>query len=412
MKKNSNEKVIWIINNYASHLEARHLELSKVFAAHGYRVALITSSFHHGKHEYLFQEKITITEREKDVFFVYLKAKPAYSGNGGKRVANMLDFCNEVRKRSRTICEKIGTPSFIIGSSAHPFVWETSYSLSRKYGAKFIAEFRDIWPMSLVDIQGVSESHPFVRLLSLVEKRAYKNADAIVSTMPYAYKHVSDELGFPRNKVFWMPNGINTAEVDAVLDGNLSLPEDLSEYLDNNWCCVYVGSIVKSECLDFILDSWKKVNRKDINLAIIGEGSEKERILSRIESEGMESVKMFSAVRPAEVHVVLSRAKACLAALEFDKLGEYGLSKYKLNDYLYSGKPTVFACNCPNVVADAGHFSLPVNDEELFAKTIERIKDMSEAELEELSQKGKSHIRNTYDYKVIGEKYLNLLEAL
>ena len=411
-KKNNNSKTIWIINNYASHLESRHLEIGKVFAEHGYKVAVITASFHHGKHEFIYDEEMTVRERTDNVYFIYLRALPEYSGNGGKRVLNMLDFCRAVNKNSKKICEITGSPKYIIGSSAHPFVWEVSYSLARKYGAEFVAEFRDIWPMSLVDIQGVSPNHPFVRMLAAVEKRAYRHASAIVGTMPYAYKHVSDELGFPRDKVFWMPNGINTASVDSILNSDLKLPEDLDSYLDNNWCCVYVGSVVKSECLDFMLNSWKKVKRDDIKLAIVGEGAEKERICNRINSENIKNVQMFDAVSPEQVHLILSKAGCCIAALEFDKLGKYGLSKYKLNDYLYSGKPTVFACDSPNVVNDAGHFALPVNDEELFARTIEEIRDLDAEQLEELAQKGRTHIRETYDYKVVGNKYLKMLESI
>lgn len=49
-------KCIWIIHQYASHLETRHWELAKSFAGNGYRVAVITSSYHHGKRMYLFDE--------------------------------------------------------------------------------------------------------------------------------------------------------------------------------------------------------------------------------------------------------------------------------------------------------------------------------------------------------------------
>ncbi len=405
-------KVIWILNHYASHLESRHLELAKVFADNGYTVAVITSSFHHGKHDYIFDEKYTVEERNKNVFFIYLRSKPAYHSNGGNRVLNMIDFCCQIRKNANSICKLTGKPSCIIGSSAHPFVWETSYSLSRQYHTKFIAEFRDIWPLSLVEVQGVSPNHPFVKLLSAVEKRAYKRADAIVGTMPYAYLHVSEELGFPKEKVHWIPNGINTSKVDAILQGNDSLPFELNQYLCEKWCCVYVGSIVKSECIDFMLDAWKIIGNPQLFFAIVGEGGEKERIQKRIIEEKIDNVKMFPAVRPDEVPLVLSKANCCVAALEFGSLGQYGLSKYKLNDYLYSGKPTVFACDSPNIVKDAGHFSIPAGNIKQLADTIECISRLDCEQLEELEEKGKDSIRSTFDYTVVGEKYLSIIESL
>lgn len=414
MKKNKQKNdnhTIWIINNYASHLESRHLELAKVFAKNGYKVAVITSSYHHGRREYMFSNEYHYVKREEGVLFVYLKAGPEYATNGGKRVLNMLGFCRVTEKYSSKICGLTGTPAYIIGSSAHPFVWETSYRLAKRYNSKFIAEFRDIWPLSLIEIEGVSPGHPFVRLLSAIEKRAYKRADAIVGTMPYAYKHVCDEMGYPRNKFHWMPNGISTKRVDEIVQDNAHLPEPLETYLDNHWCCVYTGSIVKSECLDYILDAWKLVQDKDAYFAMVGEGSVKDHIVQRIKAERIDNIELFPAVTPEEVHWILKKADCCVAALDYD-LGRYGLSKYKLNDYLYSGTPTVFACNSPNAVEEAGHFSVPVDDPVVMAEKIRQIHHMSEEEIRQMAEKGRKYIKETYDYDAVGRKYLDMLKNL
>lgn len=402
---------IWIINHYASHLESRHLELAKVFAKNGYTVAVITSSYHHGRREYLYSDNYHTEKRDERVFFVYLKSSPEYASNGGKRVLNMLDFCRSVEKYRNRICGLTGVPAYVIGSSAHPFVWETSYRLAKRYGCKFIAEFRDIWPLSMIEIQGVPANHPFVKLLAVIEKRAYKRADAIVGTMPFAYKHVCDELGFPRSKMYWMPNGINTKRIDEIVNDEKPLPEPLRSYLDRYWCCVYTGSIVKSECLDYILDAWKLVKDPDAYFAMVGEGAEKEHIAQRIKEEQIPNIELFPAVSPEDVHRILRKADCCVAALDFD-LGRYGLSKYKLNDYLYSGAPTVFACNSPNAVEDAGHFAIPVGEPALMAEKIKLIKNMDEAEKQNISERGRIHIKEIYDYDAVGKNYLDMLESL
>lgn len=404
-------KVIWIINNYASHLETRHLELARQFAENGYTTAVITSSYHHGRREYMYAGEYVLQKRAENVFFVYLKAKPEYAGNGAKRVLNMLNFCRIVEKHQEQLCRDTGKPDFIIGSSAHPFVWETAYRLAKKHNAKFIAEFRDIWPLSLVQIQGVSPTHPFVLLMSAVEKRAYKRADAIVGTMPFAYKHLED-LGYSTEKYYWMPNGINTETVDSIVRSGQKLSPELEDYLSSHWCCVYVGSIVKSECMDYIIDAWKLVGQKDLYMAIVGEGAERDHIQQRIDEEQIPNIKMFPAVKPDEVPLILAKAKCCTAALGFGKVGEFGLSKYKLNDYLYSGKPTVFACDGPNIVRDAGHFSVSAEDPQAMADAIVRISTLSEEELAELKEKGQALIRKDYAVDTIGRKYIEMLESL
>ena len=409
---NNMDKVIWIINQYASHLETRHWELSRYFASKGYKVAVITTSYHHGKCEYMYDEKIKYVSKTDDITYIYLHTDPAYSGNGVKRVLNMMNFPKLVSKYHKNIAEKTGIPKFVIASSAPPFVWEAGYKIAKKYNAKFIAEFRDIWPLSLVELQGANPHHPFVMLLGLIEKRAYKRADVIVPTMPYADKHVMKVADVPREKICWMPNGINVDEVKQDLTSDLELPADLKEYLSSHWCCVYIGSIAKSECLDYIMKAFSKISDPDVYFAVIGEGREKENIIKIASDLDIKNIRFFNAINKHLIPKALSLADAAVAAHENLPIYQYGLSMYKLNDYLVSGIPTVFACGADSVVNKAGHFAIPMGDEQQLADTILNIKNLSDKEISLLSEKARSLISEQYDYPSIGKRYLDMMESL
>lgn len=403
---------IWIINQYASHLVTRHEELSKYFASQGYRVAVITFSFHHGRRAYIYEEPIVYNEFRNGLFYIYIHSAPFYQNNGVRRFFNMIDFCYLIWKYKNEILEKTGIPRFIIASSAPPFVWEIGYKVAKKFKAKFIAEFRDIWPMSLVDILGISPKHPLVQLLSIIEKRAYKRADAIVSTMPYAWKHVLEVANVPLEKVHWIPNGINVREFEDDLKSELRLPEDLEKYLTEHWCCVYIGSIVRCECLDCLLKGFSKVKDDEIYFAVIGDGNEKENIQKLATDLGISNIKFFPAINRHLIPKALNLAAAAAAAHEDLPVYQYGLSMNKLSDYLASGKPTIFACNVPSIVKDAKHFTISTHDEQVIANTIEKIKHLDKSELELLRESAIVVIRNDYDYSEIGKKYLMLMEEL
>lgn len=405
-------KCIWIINQYASHLETRHLELAKVFAHNGYSVVVITSSFHHGKREYMFSQPVKFIQRGENIDYIYLRSLPKYRSNGVKRVLNMLDFCRRFQLEQDHIASEIGYPDFIIASSAHPFVWELGYSCARRFKAKFIAEFRDIWPLSLVQVQGVSPSHPLVKLFSVIEKRAYRRADAIVSTMPYAWKHVCAVSGVDCGKIHWMPNGLNIKEIDHWDTEDTALPEDLSKYLVEHWCCVYEGSIAKCEHIDFLLDSFKYVKEPNIALAIVGDGGEKEALQAYADRLGLTNLRFFPEVSKPQVREVLLHAGCCVATVHNLPVYEYGISMNKLSDYLYSGKPTIFACGVDNMVKDARHYTLPYDQPELMARTIEEVYRLPKDKLEDLSLRGRQLIREQYDFDVIGQKYLDMMEGL
>ena len=357
----------------------------------------------------MYDEKVRFVERLPGVTYVYIHSEPPYCNNGGKRILNMIDFCGKFRRSRKKIAEQVGAPSFIIASSAQPFVWEAGYSTAKKFKAKFVVEFRDIWPLSLVDVQGVNPRHPLVTFFGIIEKRAYKRADAIVSTMPYAWKHVMEVSGVPREKIHWMANGINVAETKKCLESEKTLPSDLEQFLNDHWCGVYVGSIAKCECLEFLLRGISKVTDPDIYFAVIGEGGEKESLQKLANELGLDRVRFFDAIDRTLIPKVLQKAKLAIGAVHDIPIYRFGLSMNKLNDYLASGVPTILA---KNVVKDAGHFCVPTGDEEKFAEAVMKIRGLSIEEREALSLRARQLIDSDYDYPEIGKKYLNMMEKL
>ena len=84
----------------------------------------------------------------------------------------------------------------------------------------------------------------------------------------------------------------------------------------------------------------------------------------------------------------------------------------KLSDYLYSGKPVVFACSFDNVVKDAGGLVVPFGDKQAMADAIERAMAYSDDELKQIALREKEIIRTQYDYREIAKKYLEMMERL
>lgn len=405
-------KNIWLINHYAVKNKGRLPSLAKHFVEKGRRVCIILSSFDHFKREYLYDEEIKVVQNVDGVSYVYIHSKPAYTNNGAKRILNMLSFCWVVMRNLKEIVKQVGKPDYVIASSVHPFVWEIGSKIAKKYKGKFIAEVRDIWPLSLVEVAHVSKNNLFVRLLGVVERRAYMRSDVIVTSMPFAYKHICNNFPVRREKVHWLPNGIDVKQYKINLASKESLPTDLDKYLSSHWCCVYTGSFVASESIPMMLEAFSLLKDEDIYFAIIGGGHDEESLKKKKEELELTKVEFFPFVPQTMIAKILAKANCCVAAIQDKPLYRYGLSLNKLNDYLISGNPVVFACNFENVVKDAGQFAITSDSPEVFAETILKIKNLSECEMSVIAQRSRTLIENIYDYKVVADKYLEMLSYL
>lgn len=408
-------KKVWILNHHSGLEGDRHYELAKEMTASGIEVVVFMSSFDHQTEEYIYEKPVTIRRIQKGLSYVWLHTAPSYHGNGAARILNMIDYCRMMKKYEQKFYEKFGRPDVVIGSSVHPFSWESAYRIAKKNQAPFICEIRDFWPLSFVEMYGWSKFHPVCLLFSVLEQRAYHRADAIVTSMEFGYKYLEKFPYVKRDRVFWIPNGYHTEEIDRVLsEKEIDLPKELDCYLEENWCAVYTGSFVDSECLLDILETAKYMQEhqmSQVKFAIIGDGHLRAKMEEKVEKEGLKNVRIFSRIEKSQVAVALSKAKVCIAALKDDRvLNDLGLSLNKLNDYLYSGNPTVFACNSVNVVGESGGgIVVPCSDAEAYAKALMKVYHMPEEERRAMGEKGQKEIRERYSYSLLAKQYIDIL---
>lgn len=411
-------KKIWILNHHSGLEGDRHYELGKEMAASGMEVVVFMSSFDHQTEEYIYEKPVTIRKIQDGLTYVWLRTAPAYHGNGAARILNMMDYCRLMKKYEKQFYERFGRPDVVIGSSVHPFSWESAYRIAKENQAPFICEIRDFWPLSFIEMYGWSRYHPVCLLFSLLERRAYRRADAIVTTMEFGYKYLEQFPYVRRDRIFWIPNGYHTEQIDRVLEeGQVSLPEELDRYLEDNWCAVYTGSFVDSECLLDILDTaaYMQAHGMDqVKFAIIGDGHLRSQMEEKVRKEKLQNVHIFPRIEKSQVAVALSKAKVCIAALKDDRvLNDLGLSLNKLNDYLYSGNPTVFACNSVNVVGESGGgIVVPCSDPKAYAEALMQVYRMTEEERQAMGDRGRREIRGKYSYSLLAEKYKDIFDAI
>ena len=404
---------IWILNHYGNLDGHRHYELGKKMTQLGYKVCVIASSYNATKKAYIYDEEIHCEDVHNGLTYVWLQTKPKFVGSGVKRILNMFGYVRLVKKYYRQIINITSVPNYVIGSSVHPLAWEAAYYVSKKTGAKFIAEMRDTWPESMEQILGISRKHPVVIFFDNITKRAMKRCELFVGTTKKMNVYPQKRYGIEVKDYIWIPNGYNVDEITVCEE---TVSKELIDFVKNNWCITYAGSVSKSEGMEYLVDVIELVNQKyklPVKFIILGDGAQRKWMEKEVEDRKLNNVMFYGRVDKNSVRCVLKYSKLCVAPARFGELAQYGLSMNKLNDYLYSETPVLLTCDYFNVVKDSGAGeSLPSDDKEAFVDAIYKYYNMPDEEREAIGKRGRIEIENNYSMSILAKKYIDKLENL
>lgn len=401
-------KTIWIVNQYAGSpihgMEFRHYYLAKEFVKAGCNVYIISGSYSH-----LFKQEPNIRgnftfEDIQGINYCWVKIPPYGKSTSLGRFMNMLKFMFMLNKLP---LDRLNKPDSIIVSSPSLFPIVRAKRWAQKFNAKLFFEIRDIWPLSLKELAGVSSFNPLIFMMRQFEKFAYKNSDYIISVLPGGYLHLK-ENGVQLNKISCIPNGIDLDEVSHPMPLEKSIDEQLPQ---NKFIVGYAGSIGVSNALDwFIHAAIALKDNKEIAFVIFGNGAEKEKFIQL--SKGCENIQFYDPVKKEQFQSLLNRFDVCYIGWKNDALYRFGISANKLFDYMYSAKPiihSVSAYNDPVKDAKAGISIPPENTEEII-NAILKLKNMSNSERKELGGNGRAYVLANHSYKALAEKFLQFIE--
>ena len=390
---------IWIINQYATTpqigMGGRHHYLARELAAKGHDVSLIAASNHHLIGNTAANDAAPQQEQVDGYTFVRIPVGKYARAHSKKRILNWFSFAWKISRLHKRLKDK---PDVILYSSLSLVGYLGAERLARRLGVKLVFEVRDIWPQTLIEVGGYSPTHPFVRFLRWVEKRAYRNADQVVSNLPAAVEHMVAS-GMDRQKFTWIPNGFSKSEIE---DAD-ALPPEIQEKLPKDKFLVgYVGTIGVANALDTLIDAANDLRgEKDIALVIVGKGSEQARLQDKVAELGLDNVVFTGQIAKRQVQSMLSLLDVCYIGLTADPLFRFGVSPNKLFDYLVSGKPVLYGIDSgdyrPVEDASAG-LQIPPEDPDALVAAIRTLTAMSDEGRAEMGENGRRLALTRHEY--------------
>jgi glycosyltransferase involved in cell wall biosynthesis len=206
---------ILLINHYAGSpthgMEFRPFYFAREWIRSGHQVRVLSASFSHLRSRNPRFRGFIMHETLDGVPYRWLRT-PSYRGNGIGRVFNMLVF-------TAWLCLLIPwfgfvrRPRIVIASSTYPLDVFPAWMIARLAGAKLVFEVHDLWPLSPVELSGMSRWHPFILAMQVAENFAYRACDVCVSMLPKALDHMRNH-GLKPRKFKYVPNGILPEEWD------------------------------------------------------------------------------------------------------------------------------------------------------------------------------------------------------
>ncbi|UVW30304.1 glycosyltransferase family 4 protein [Massilia sp. H6] len=334
---------------------------------------------------------------------------PAYQGNGVGRVRNMAAFVTALYRDSKRMAREFA-PDLVIASSTYPMdIWPAS-RMARLAKAKLLFEVHDLWPLSPMELGGMSKWHPFIMLVQMAEDYAYRHADSVVSMLPKVREYMQSRGMLPE-KLHVVPNGIDPAEWQANCPG---LPEAASKMLaglrEQGVAIVgYAGTHGVSNALDNTLDAAKLMLGEKVAFVFVGGGPSKASLQQRAAREGLDNVYFLDPVEKIRIPSLLQCFDIAYIGWHRHPLYRFGIAPNKLMDYMMAARPilhAVAAGNDPVQEAGCGMTVEPDNPRAV-VEGIQALLALSPDERRAMGLRGKAFVLENLTYPVLGQRFLD-----
>jgi glycosyltransferase involved in cell wall biosynthesis len=350
----------------------------------------------------------------EEVSYEFVKS-PEYTGNGLGRLLNMIHFSWNFLRSASEYVKKYGRPDVVIASSPHPYAFLATHMVAKRYGAKSFFEVRDLWPLSLVELAGVSSKHPLITFTNWVERFAYKKADRVVSLLPLTQEYMA-EKGLDLDRWVYIPNGIDSDEVGKYQKKHPCVALAKKWNADGFTVLAYTGALGRPnhvESLVRAINILKRKGNQSIKVIIVGRGEQEVELRRLVQSMELEQdVIIFGQVPKSEVMGLLDEVDVGYISLRPESIFRFGVSPNKLFDYMLAGLPVIFSIDAGNnPVAEAGcGFSVPPGDADLIAQAMLSVDGLSRQQRREMGGKGRDYVLRKHEYSQLAKSYLDLLK--
>lgn len=222
---------------------------------------------------------------------------------------------------------------YIICESPPLFLGLTAVVISWIKGSRLVFNVSDLWPESAEKLQIISNKF-MINLAYTLEKWIYKNSFLISGQTKGIVTSIQSR--FPTKKVVWFPNGV---DVDFFEGKHENFPWRVELNIQSDdFVLLYAGIIGHAQGLEVIIDAAEILRGAPIKFLIVGDGPEKEKLISRAKSNELSNIQFLPNLEKLKIPSLIKASDAYIVPLK--KLDLFkGAIPSKLFEPLSMGKP-------------------------------------------------------------------------
>lgn len=392
---------------------ARASELSRHWAAHGHDVTVLTGFPNHPTgvvpREYRRKfRQLVAREKVDGANLVRTWLLPFPNGRAYERMLNYLSFCLSAAVTGLFVSR----PEVVIATSPQLLVGLSGWWLARTKRVPFVFEVRDLWPESLTAVGMGGPGSILHKILAKIAGFLYRNSDHIVVVTPAFKEHLIRHWRVGPEKISVVENGVET----TLFSPRRVAPQLRKELgAEGKFVVSYIGTMGMAHGLETLVEvaGLLQHSHPEILLLLVGEGADKERILTEARSKDLNNIK-FVGQQPREtVPAYVAASDVCLVLLKNAELFKTVIPT-KMLEFMSCARPVVLNVEGESrrvlESARAG-ISVPPDDASAIAEAILQL--AGNATLREvMGTNGRRFILEHFSREETARTYVGVLEEL
>lgn len=390
-------------------MEFRPYYMAKEWVKMGHNVTIIAASFSHLRRTNPVLNSNFLEENIDGINYLWVKT-PEYEGNGVGRIKNMIVFLKKIYFKAEHFA-KTYNPDLVIASSTYPNDNYIAHKISKIAKVKYFFEVNDLWPLSPMELGGMSKFHPFIMWLKRAELYSFKHVDAIVSLLPNTKDYMISQ-GLKANKWNYIPNGIIVDDCLNAEPLNDEITKVFKELKSNGKTIIgYTGGHAISNSLNTMIDAAKLAqNNEKLHFVLVGDGQEKQNLIKQ--ATGLKNITFLAPIPKGQIPSILAMMDILLITWNKSPIYRFGISPNKIFDYMMAAKPIIHATDAPNKFVDEADCGIAIEPQnpKAIINAISEISKLSPSSISEMGKNAKNFILKNHDYKVLADKFIKIME--